>query len=68
MPGPTELIIILVIVLIVFGSKKLKNMGSDLGSAIRGFRTAVADDDKTKSTETTESSESIAKTPDKDQP
>jgi|TARA_A200000159_G_C7325499_1_gene340779 sec-independent protein translocase protein TatA len=68
MPGPTELIIILVIVLIVFGSKKLKNMGSDLGSAIRGFRTAVADDDKTKSTETTESSESVAKTPDKDQP
>ena len=68
MPGPTELIIILVIVLIVFGSKKLKNMGSDLGSAIRGFRTAVADDDKTKSTETTESSESLAKTPDKDQP
>jgi Sec-independent protein translocase protein TatA len=43
-------------------------MGSDLGSAIRGFRTAVADDDKTKSTETTESSESVAKTPDKDQP
>ena len=68
MPGPKELIIILVIVLIVFGSKKLKNMGSDLGSAIRGFRTAVADDDKTKSTETTESSESVAKTPDKDQP
>ena len=68
MPGPTELIIILVIVLIVFGSKKLKKMGSDLGSAIRGFRTAVADDDKTKSTETTESSESVAKTPDKDQP
>jgi sec-independent protein translocase protein TatA len=68
MPGPTELIIILVIVLIVFGSKKLKNMGSDLGSAIRGFRTAVADDDKTKSTETTESSESVAETPDKDQP
>ena len=68
MPGPTELIIILVIVLIVFGSKKLKNMGSDLGSAIRGFRTAVADDDKTKSSETTESSESVAKTPDKDQP
>ena len=68
MPGPTELIIILVIVLIVFGSKKLKNMGSDLGSAIRGFRTAVADDDKTKSTDTTESSESVAKTHDKDQP
>ena len=68
MPGPTELIIILVIVLIVFGSKKLKNMGSDLGSAIRGFRTAVADDDKTKSTETTESPESVAKTPDKDEP
>ena len=43
MPGPTELIIILIILLVVFGTKKLKNMGSDLGSAIKGFKNAVSD-------------------------
>ena len=46
MPGPTELIIILIILLVVFGTKKLKNMGSDLGSAIKGFTHAVSDEDK----------------------
>ena len=42
--GITELIIILVIVLLLFGTTKLKSLGSDLGSAIKGFRTAVSDD------------------------
>ena len=46
MPGPTELIIILIILLVVFGTKRLKNMGSDLGSAIKGFKNAVSDEDK----------------------
>ena len=46
MPGPTELIIILIILLVVFGTKKLKNIGSDLGSAIKGFKNAVSDEDK----------------------
>lgn len=46
MPGPTELIIILIILLVVFGTKKLKSMGSDLGSAIKGFKNAVSDEDK----------------------
>ena len=46
MPGPTELIIILIILLVVFGTKKLKNMGTDLGSAIKGFKNAVSDEDK----------------------
>jgi sec-independent protein translocase protein TatA len=31
-------LIVLVIVLVVFGTKKLKNMGSDLGSAVKGFK------------------------------
>lgn len=43
--GITELIIILVIVLLLFGTTKLKSLGTDLGSAIKGFRTAVSDDD-----------------------
>ena len=42
--GITELIIILVIVLVLFGTTKLKSIGNDLGSAIKGFRTAVSDE------------------------
>lgn len=44
--GVTELIIIAVIVLLLFGTSKLKNLGSDLGSAIKGFKSAVSEDDK----------------------
>jgi len=38
-----QLLIILVIVLLLFGTKKLRNMGGDLGSAIKSFRSAVKD-------------------------
>jgi sec-independent protein translocase protein TatA len=41
----TELLIILAIVLLLFGSKKLGSLGSDLGSAIKGFKKAVQDKD-----------------------
>lgn len=41
-----ELLIILAIVLLLFGPKRLKNIGADLGNAIKGFRTAVAEEDK----------------------
>jgi sec-independent protein translocase protein TatA len=44
MPGPTELIIILLILLLIFGTKKLRSLGGDLGSAIKGFKNAVSDD------------------------
>ena len=43
--GLTELLVILAIVLLIFGPKRLKSLGSDLGSAIKGFRTAVSDDE-----------------------
>ena len=36
-----ELLLILVIVLVLFGGGRLRNLGSDLGSAIRGFRDAM---------------------------
>jgi len=39
-----ELLIILTIVLVVFGTSRFKNLGSDLGGAIKGFRTAIKDD------------------------
>lgn len=36
-------LIVLVIVVMVFGTKKLKNMGSDLGSAVKGFKDGMKD-------------------------
>jgi sec-independent protein translocase protein TatA len=42
--GFKELLIILVIVLILFGAKRLRNLGSDLGAAMKGFRQAVKDE------------------------
>jgi len=48
--GMTELLVILAIVLLIFGPKRLKNIGSDLGGAIKGFRKAVTDEDETSQT------------------
>ena len=45
--GPWQLLIILVIVLAIFGTKKLRNVGSDLGGAVKGFRSAMNEADKT---------------------
>ncbi|MCX5859803.1 MAG: twin-arginine translocase TatA/TatE family subunit [Proteobacteria bacterium] len=45
--GPTELIIILVIVLIIFGAGKLPDVGTAIGKGIRNFKKATKDDDKT---------------------
>ena len=39
--GPWELLIILAIVLVIFGPRRLKTLGADLGNAIKGFRSAV---------------------------
>ncbi len=36
-------LIVLVIVMLVFGTKKLKNIGSDLGGAVKGFKDGVKD-------------------------
>ncbi len=38
--------ILLVVVLLVFGTAKLKNAGKDLGSAVKGFKDAVKDGEK----------------------
>ena len=40
-----QLLIILAIVLVLFGAKRLRNVGSDLGGAIKGFRQAMKDGD-----------------------
>ena len=41
-----QLLILLAVVILIFGTKKLKNVGGDLGSAIKGFKSAVKDGDK----------------------
>ena len=41
--GMRELLVILLVVLVVFGSKKLRTVGSDLGAAVRGFKKAMSE-------------------------
>lgn len=41
-----QLLIIAVIVVVLFGTKKLRNVGGDLGSAIKSFKNAMNDDEK----------------------
>jgi len=43
-----QMLILLVIVVLVFGTRRLGSMGSDVGEAIKNFRTAMADDDAAK--------------------
>lgn len=44
MPSIPQLLIILAIVVLIFGAKRLRNLGSDLGAAVKGFKTAVKDE------------------------
>jgi len=46
-----QLLIILAIVLVLFGAKRLKNLGGDLGGAIKGFRHAMKEEDQPKGDE-----------------
>ncbi|RDE18286.1 twin-arginine translocase TatA/TatE family subunit [Motiliproteus coralliicola] len=43
-----QLLIVLLIVLLLFGSKKLGSLGSDLGGAVKGFKKAISDQDPPK--------------------
>jgi sec-independent protein translocase protein TatA len=45
----TQLLIVLVIVVLIFGTKRLKGIGSDLGGALKGFRQAMNADEEKKS-------------------
>lgn len=56
-----QLIIIAVIVVLLFGTKKLSSLGSDLGASIKGFKKAMSDDDKAKSTQQEEDADFTAK-------
>jgi sec-independent protein translocase protein TatA len=53
-------IIVLVIVLVIFGTKKLRNVGSDLGGAVKGFKDGMkGDEDKKAAAEITASGATI---------
>ena len=59
--GIWQLLILAVIVVLFFGTKKLRNLGGDLGSAIKGFKSAIGED-KEKPTDTlTDKSEDSSK-------
>ena len=51
--SPWSLLLILAIVLLLFGTKKLKGLGGDLGGAIKGFKKAIGEEDKKIATDET---------------
>lgn len=55
----TQLLIILAIVIVLFGTKRLRNLGGDLGGAIKGFRSAVKDGEGNKIVEEDEDENTI---------
>ena len=59
-----QLLIVLALVILIFGTKKLRNIGGDMGSAIKSFKSAISnpDDDTTlKNTSTSEESDVTSK-------
>ncbi|MGB3622094.1 Sec-independent protein translocase subunit TatA [Ketobacter sp. MCCC 1A13808] len=44
--GIWQLLIVLAIILLIFGTKRLRNLGGDLGGAIKGFKSAMSDEEK----------------------
>jgi sec-independent protein translocase protein TatA len=57
--SPRHLLVILLIVLVVFGTKKLRSIGSDLGGAVKGFKKAMNEGDA----EGTEAAKQLQKQP-----
>jgi len=51
--GPGSLILILLIVILLFGTKRLRGMGSDLGSALKNFKKSVKDNQQSADEENT---------------
>jgi len=43
-PSVPSLLLILAIVILIFGAKRLRNLGGDLGAAVKGFKSAVKDE------------------------
>ncbi len=63
--GVTELLIILAIVLVLFGAKKLRNIGGDLGGAIKNFKSAMKEEENNSADSTFDSPLSTDESPSK---
>jgi len=50
--GPGSLLLIFLIVAVLFGTKRLRSIGNDIGAAVRGFQKGVQEADKEKNKET----------------
>lgn len=48
MPSWPQLLILIAVIVLLFGTKKLRTLGSDLGAAVKGFKKAMNDDDEKK--------------------
>ncbi|PIE39260.1 MAG: twin-arginine translocase subunit TatA [Gammaproteobacteria bacterium] len=57
-----QLLIVLLIVVMLFGTKRLRNLGSDLGSAVKGFRSSMNDEDKAEQQESLDKDKKTAPT------
>ena len=42
--GPWEILLILLVLLLLFGGKKIRTLGSDLGAGLKGFKKSIKDD------------------------
>ncbi len=58
--GPVQLLIILLIVLLIFGTKRIRSLGSDLGGAIKEFRKGMGDDASSQETSSDQASSNKA--------
>lgn len=58
--GIWQLLIVAVIIILLFGTKKLRTLGSDLGSSVKGFKKAMASEEEKKAIEAQEKTDSIA--------
>ena len=52
--SPWQLLIVLVIVVLIFGTKKLRNMGGDVGGAVKNFKDSMKNEDKSDDTDSDE--------------
>ncbi len=57
-----QLLIIALIVVLLFGTKKLRSLGGDLGGAVKGFKNAMASDEEKKALEDTEANKTAQTT------
>jgi sec-independent protein translocase protein TatA len=65
--GVWELLLLFMIVLVIFGTKRLRNIGGDLGGAIKSFRGAMSEpEDKTESKPAAGGGDAAAESKDKD--